>query len=114
MIIMERFYKYKKTNIYTLMVGLLCVFTLNLSCKKQNDMNLVEADDASAIIEKHNINRIEPLNWWVGFKNTSLQLLVHHPNISEWTPKISYQGVSIENVHQADSPNYLFIDLNVS
>ena len=111
---MERFYKCKKTNIYTLVVGLLCVFTLNLSCKKQNGMTVNEVDENSSIIEKQDINRIEPLNWWVGFKNTSLQLLVHHPNISEWSPEISYQGVSIENVHQADSPNYLFIDLNIS
>ncbi|WP_233702659.1 glycoside hydrolase family 13 protein [Hyunsoonleella flava] len=68
----------------------------------------------NAIVEKNDIQRIEPLNWWVGFKNPSLQLLVHQPNISEWTPNISYQGVSIEKVHKADSPNYLFIDLNIA
>lgn len=111
---MGKLFKYNKTNIRTLAIGLLCVFTLNLSCKKQNGMSQVEVDDASAIVEKHDINRIEPLNWWVGFKDTSLQLLVHHPDISERTPKISYQGVSIENIHKADSPNYLFINLNIS
>ncbi len=96
-------------------IGLLYVFTITLSCKNQSDMNLGEADDnISALIEKNDIQRIEPLNWWIGFKNSALQLLVHHPNISEWTPEISYQGVSIENVNKADSPNYLFIDLNIS
>jgi len=67
-----------------------------------------------AIVDKQDIKLVEPLNWWVGFKNPKLQLLVHHPNISEKTPEISYRGVSIENVFKADSPNYLFIDLNIS
>lgn len=59
------------------------------------------------------VNRIEPPNWWTGFKNENLQLLVHHPNIGKATPKISYDGISIVKVHQAKSPNYLFIDLKI-
>ncbi len=59
------------------------------------------------------IARIEPPNWWVGFKNDQLQLLVNHPNISSATPYLSYAGVSIKKVHKADSPNYLFIDLEI-
>jgi glycosidase len=60
------------------------------------------------------INRIEPPNWFVGFKNENLQLLVHHPNISNAKPTISYQGVSIKKIHKAKSPNYLFIDIAVN
>lgn len=59
------------------------------------------------------IERVEPSNWWVGFKNSDLQLLVKHPNIKDAVPKINYQGVSIKKVHKADSPNYLFLDLNI-
>ena len=59
------------------------------------------------------VNRIEPPNWWTGFKNENLQLLVQHPNIGKATPKISYDGISIVKVHQAKSPNYLFIDLKI-
>ncbi len=59
------------------------------------------------------VNRIEPPNWWTGFKNENLQLLVHHPNIGNATPKIAYEGVSITKVHKAKSPNYLFIDLKI-
>ena len=59
------------------------------------------------------IARIEPPNWWSGFKNTELQLLVNHPNISSATPTILYPGVSITKINKADSPNYLFIDLNI-
>lgn len=70
--------------------------------------------DVPHIVEKNDIHRIEPTNWWVGFKNPLLQLLVHHPNISEYVPNITYSGVSIEKFHKADSPNYLFIDLKIS
>jgi glycosidase len=59
------------------------------------------------------VNRIEPPNWWTGFKNENLQLLVQHPNIGAATPKISYPGVSIIKVNQAKSPNYLFIDIAI-
>lgn len=59
------------------------------------------------------VNRIEPPNWWTGFKNENLQLLVQHPNIGATTPKISYPGVSITKVNKAKSPNYLFIDVAI-
>lgn len=60
------------------------------------------------------INRIEPPNWWVGFQEKSLQLLVHGNDISIYQPEIDYDGVVIEKVHRANSPNYLFIDLKIS
>ena len=63
--------------------------------------------------EYQEIERVEPKNWWVGLKNTNLQLLVKHPNIANETPEIKYQGLSIKKVHKADSPNYLFIDLTI-
>tara|TARA_R110002049_G_scaffold55382_2_gene153682 strand:+ start:6813 stop:8786 length:1974 start_codon:yes stop_codon:yes gene_type:complete len=95
-------------------IGLLCAFTLNLACKKQSNMTSEDVKSETSIIESYDISRVEPPNWWVGFKNSTLQLLVHHPNISGTAPEISYNGVSIEQVHKADSPNYLFIDLNIS
>ena len=60
------------------------------------------------------IERIEPPNWWVGFKQTQLQLLVKGKGLSDFTPEIDYPGISIEKVHKAKSPNYLFIDLKIA
>jgi len=60
------------------------------------------------------IDRVEPPNWWVGFKDSNVQLLVKGENISLYTPQLDYQGVSIKKVHKAKSPNYLFIDLSIS
>ena len=57
--------------------------------------------------------RVEPPNWWVGFKESKLQLLVKGNDISALTPEIEYAGVRILKVHKAKSPNYLFIDLHI-
>ena len=60
------------------------------------------------------VEKVEPPNWWVGFKDSNLQLLVKEKNISNAKPEISYQGVTISGVHKGTSLNYLFIDLNIS
>nr|WP_319265116.1 glycoside hydrolase family 13 protein [uncultured Draconibacterium sp.] len=60
------------------------------------------------------IDKIEPLCWWVGMNNPELQLMVSGENISEATPVITYDGVEVTAVHRGDSPNYLFIDLMIS
>ncbi len=60
------------------------------------------------------IERVEPPNWWVGFEESSLQLLVKGKEISLLEPEVNYPGVTLEKVHRADSPNYLFLDLRLS
>ncbi|QTY27689.1 glycoside hydrolase family 13 protein [Flavobacterium sp. CS20] len=59
------------------------------------------------------IKRIEPPHWWVGFEHQNLQLLVQGDNIGKAEVDLKYPGLSIENIHQADSPNYLFLDLKI-
>ncbi|MBC3845336.1 glycoside hydrolase family 13 protein [Winogradskyella echinorum] len=91
------------------------VLVILMSCK-ENTSNSNEASSSdSTFVEANAIERIEPPNWWVGFKSDSLQLLVKHPNISDYTPSISYSGISIENVSKGNnSNNYLFINLKIS
>ncbi|MCP9200951.1 glycoside hydrolase family 13 protein [Gramella sp. GC03-9] len=60
------------------------------------------------------IDRVEPPNWWIGFEDNSLQLLVHGENMGNYEPSIDHEGVKIEKTHKADSPNYLFIDVIIS
>ncbi|ULC59184.1 glycoside hydrolase family 13 protein [Flaviramulus sp. BrNp1-15] len=102
-------FKKQKSNPFVYIL-FLCAIVLT-SCKKQ-DNETVEIE--STVVESYDIERVEPLNWWVDFNNPELQLLVRHPNISETNPSISHKGVTIEKVHKADSPNYLFIDLKIS
>jgi len=59
------------------------------------------------------IDRIEPPNWWIGFNNTNLQLLVKGDNIKNYDVNVNYPGVTINSVNKADSPNYLFINLKI-
>lgn len=47
--------------------------------------------------------------------NTPLQLLINGENIGAWSVEIlpANQGVSVSGVHTADSPNYLFVDVDI-
>jgi glycosidase len=60
------------------------------------------------------LDRVEPPSWWIGFKNTSLQLLVHGTNIGKTNASISYPGVALEKTQVTENPNYLFLDLTIS
>lgn len=59
------------------------------------------------------IKRLEPPHWWVGFEDTKLQLLMTGPNIGNYEVRIEDDKVSLLKVHTADSPNYLFLDLEI-
>jgi len=60
------------------------------------------------------IERVEPPNWWIGFEETGLQLLVHGSGVSDFEPTIEHDGVSIARVERVDSPNYLFVYLDIA
>ena len=87
---------------------ILLIITILWSCNNESSPSQeVEVSNSSLSI-------VEPPNWWVGMNESSLQLLVHHDKIGSYTPTISYPGVTIDKVHKAKSPNYLFIDLTVA
>ena len=69
-------------------------------------------DPASVADAEHEVTRVEPLSWWVGM-NTPLQLLVQGEGISEYTPTLEGGGARIKQVHKAESPNYLFLDVEI-
>ena len=59
---------------------------------------------------------VEPPFWWIGMKNTSLQLLFYNKdvNISEYQASINYPGVELKEVKKVSNPHYLFLTLEVS
>lgn len=59
------------------------------------------------------IDRIDPANWFVGMKNTSLQLMVYSENIRQADVTTDYDGVKIDSIVRLDSPNYLLVYLNL-
>ena len=93
-----------------LVKALLCllIFGLMYSCD-----NKKQAFDSIKPVSNNSLERVEPPNWFIGFKDVSLQLLVKEKGIGSFKPSISYKGVVIEKVHTARSKNYLFIDLKI-
>lgn len=59
------------------------------------------------------VDRIDPANWFVGMKNTSLQLMVYGENIRQADVATDYDGVKIDSIVRLDSPNYLLVYLNL-
>lgn len=59
--------------------------------------------------------RVEPPHWWVGMRDTSLQLMLHGAGIADAKPTLAaYPGVALKASHRATSANYLFIDLDIA
>ncbi len=59
-----------------------------------------------------NIQRAEPLSWWVGM-NTPLQVMFYGEGIGTADVEVIEDGVRVTQVHRAESPNYLFVDVEV-
>jgi len=80
-----------------------------VSCGEQAAFDPDTVADAGSRVE-----RVEPLSWWTGMK-TPLQLLVRGENISSCDVRMEGgKGISVSAVHKADSPNYLFVDVEIS
>lgn len=60
------------------------------------------------------IDRIEPTDWYVGMKNTSLQLMIYGKDVRNANVTTDYSGVAIDSVVRLDSPNYLLVYLNMA
>ena len=58
------------------------------------------------------VTRVEPLSWWVGM-TTPLQLMVQGPEISAYDVAVEGSGLKVKAVHKADSPNFVFLDMEV-
>lgn len=61
-----------------------------------------------------NIERVDPPNWWVGFKNQHLGLLIKGKNIPkinrvEITPK----GITVQEIAPQSNTNYLYLKLKI-
>jgi len=59
------------------------------------------------------IDRVEPMNWWVGMKNPQLQILVYGKDIAQSQVSVSYPGVRMESTVRTENPNYVFVNLRM-
>ena len=58
--------------------------------------------------------RVEPPFWWADMAHSELQIMVYGENIGNTRVDINYPGVSLKEVVAVESPNYLFIYLDIS
>ena len=57
--------------------------------------------------------RVEPPCWWTGME-TPLTLMLHAPGLSGADVTVASDGITVKAVHNAESPNYLFVDLEIA
>ena len=89
--------------------------TINSTEKmKRNLLALVLLAVAATMNAALKIDRIEPADWYVGMKNKSLQLMVYGKDVRAADVRTDYPGVRIDSIVRPDSPNYLFVYLNLN
>ncbi|MBQ3722129.1 MAG: cyclomaltodextrinase N-terminal domain-containing protein [Bacteroidales bacterium] len=73
----------------------------------------LEAVEEVSISSNGRIDRIEPPCWWTGM-GMPLQVMVHGEGIGAFDVRFEgLKGVKVKEVHRADSPNYLFVDVAI-
>lgn len=93
---------------------LLAVMLLSINCKNYfgNPYPKAGKPHTSPVL---NEMRVEPANWWAGMKHNWVEILVHRQDIAGYTVKLGpTKGVKLRTVEKAESPNYLFITLDIS
>ncbi|GAB4491506.1 MAG: glycoside hydrolase family 13 protein [Saprospiraceae bacterium] len=59
--------------------------------------------------------RVEPANWWVGMKHNQVEILFQRSDLASYQVKLGKtDGVTLLKVEKGDSPNYLFITLEIN
>ena len=69
---------------------------------------------AAACCAEASVERIEPPSWWAGMNHPALQLLVRGESVAQLEPHIDCPGVRHVGTHRVDSPNTVFIDLELA
>lgn len=58
--------------------------------------------------------KVEPSNWWVGFKDKKLQIMLYGKDLAEYTVSLENTGAKLVKVKKVDNKNYLFVDLDLT
>jgi len=85
---------------------LLCLAVILVACQPNKKVFSTEGNGAVEV------NRIDPTDWYVGLKNSSLQLMVYGKDIRD--AEVYVDGADVDSVVRLDSPNYLLVYLNLS
>ena len=58
--------------------------------------------------------RVDPQSWWIGFKNPTVELMIHDRDIHDHTVIIKHKGLKINKIDRVENRNYLFITLEIA
>lgn len=77
---------------------------------------LIAGFSASAQRRPATFDHVEPPFWWVGMKNSSVQLLFHNRSLDmhSYKASVTYDGVTLTETRTEENPHYLFITLEIS
>ncbi|SEB48883.1 Glycosidase [Tenacibaculum sp. MAR_2009_124] len=89
---------------------LLSIMSLILffSCEEKSNTTSLQLEVSNSYLEK-----VAPPNWWIGFNNQDLQLLVKEDRITNYQAEIDYPGVHLIQTIKAESPNYVFLNIHI-
>ncbi len=92
----------------------LCLLPLcNLNCQDYLG-NPYRAQAPRTVPATNGDIRVEPMNWWTGMKHNTVELLVHRPDVATYQVKLgAAKGVKIIKTEPGESPNYLFVTLEI-
>lgn len=58
--------------------------------------------------------RVEPANWWTGMQWNKVEILFQYPDLATYEVRLLQpRGVKMVSVEKGDSPNYLFVTLEI-
>ncbi len=60
------------------------------------------------------IKKVEPAFWWAGMNNPELQVMLYGENIAQSEVSLTSQYTTIKEIVRLESPNYLFLYLDLS
>lgn len=73
------------------------------------------ASASSALSASPSLDHVEPPHWWVGMARRELQVLLHGAGIAALDAHLlPTRGVMLKRIQRGDSPNYLFLDLDIA
>jgi glycosidase len=61
-------------------------------------------------------HHVEPSFWWLGMKNSSVQILFHNKNLNvgSYQASVKYDGVILKESKKVENPHFLFLTLEIS
>lgn len=68
----------------------------------------------TSLAQKNQIDlKVEPAFWWVDMPANELQLMIYGKDVAHSRASISYENITIKKQVAGDSPNYLFVYLEI-